>query len=327
MHGKRTTLLRAYWLDIRHLEFSGGGVDAVSQLGCVDYLLNTVGILRAGQLTSVSGSSAGAFIAATLALSNFDVPAIALEISSMDLPELSFEVLTSIGRKTRALVSKRDGQRTLRRIIASLCGNENIRLGDLPKFSPVKIEIRSHDLISGRGVILDHETEPRMLLVDALWASMAVPCAMEAVAWGKMYLVDGGISSNFDVRPRAGQAYNHTHGFRVLRRPGLTRGGLSYILKRLQARQNPGVAEAALENIVVAAGCLLDASSTDSSDRSLNVTELPSHSSLIGGMRKACDEGIRIETLLRRGREAQQVWGARYFASAAVLALGLHESQ
>lgn len=176
---------------IETLVLSGGGMKGVASLGAV-VALRRAGSLR--HLTTVVGTSAGALVAAALALDRASpklLDALASRDSAVvpddvDLPGL----LTTFGL---------DSGRRLDGWIRELLGGRAYTFAEVRRLHGVRLVVCATDLTARRAAYFGPDSTPDMDVALALRMSCSVPLYFSAVRHeGRLY-VDGAVADNFPL--------------------------------------------------------------------------------------------------------------------------------
>lgn len=183
---------------VEYLELSGGGKNAVRQLGCLQRLYYFHPTFFQ-QLRGISGTSAGAMIGALLIMTKFDICLSCEEILTLPLEKYglapTFERMHSFlfrgGLNTVASMAPVLLDPLLRRY----CDDVDITLGDFCKKFNIDFRPRAVDVVTGEVVTLPSDMPLRL----ALWAAGAVPFVNEPIAWRSSLFVDGGLVLNFTL--------------------------------------------------------------------------------------------------------------------------------
>lgn len=177
-----------------YVVFAGGGPRALhAYMGIVDALEDHCGDWRA-RVRGVAGTSAGALAALAVLLS---------------VPRASRHVMTE---KSSDLMAHRpnvgsfltqyamDDGATVRAIIAEMLSigglSQTSTLGDMARLLRVRFVCVAACARTGRSVHLSSDTFPEMRVVDAVYASCAVPFVFSPLAYKDFLFIDGGVLEN-----------------------------------------------------------------------------------------------------------------------------------
>jgi hypothetical protein len=196
---------------IETLVVSGGGMRGIASLGAA-VALRRAGVLK--HVTTLVGTSAGALVAAALALDRAGVTLL------HDLSKTTYSPDIDLARLLGSYGI--DSGRHLDRWIAELMGGQRYTFRDVRALFGVDLVVCVTNVTERRAEYLGPATAPDMDVGLALRMSCSIPLYFSAVTHGGCVYVDGAVSDNFPVEWAAEQYGGDTLvgiGFRPRRAP------------------------------------------------------------------------------------------------------------
>lgn len=191
--------------DIDTLVLCGGGVYGVSYLGVLESLYREKGLdtlTRGHHITTICGVSVGALLGLFLACgfrSFEDIHALLDELMRSSLAVLDpFQIAKSWG-----LNNGRRMRQFVRACVDRRVGVQVRTFGELRAATGVSLHLHATDLRTCTPYCFSPDRTPDADVVEAVYASMAVPMFFAPSKAFKTVLVDGGLLSNVPVVPEA----------------------------------------------------------------------------------------------------------------------------
>jgi hypothetical protein len=203
--------LNTYWGTIKYLEIGGGGSASIGTLGALKRLVEQNPNALKG-IKGISGCSAGATVALVLVLNNLNVTS-----SIIDIHSINWGAYESSGWRAvlyeQGRCNARVGQRMLEPLLKRRGCTIKLTMGELWARSNIWLRIRAVNLKNGQVTYFDHLSAPNMYVLDAIWATAAIPWAHQPLKSGGNVYVDGGLRKNYCRK--AFSSPLQTHGFSV----------------------------------------------------------------------------------------------------------------
>lgn len=217
---------------IKNLVFEGAGIRGIAYCGAIIELESAN---RMQHIENVSGTSAGAIVALTIALgySGKEIQDIISNTNFKKFNDGRYMFAGGINRTNKYFGWYRGYQfeNWLEKIIARKTGNADITFEELNKKGFKNLYVTGTCLNMQQLIIFSHETYPKMKIKDAVRISMSIPLYFEAVfidKEGKVIhhprqkenldvMVDGGFIGNFPIFifDTSSKKNIHTLGFRI----------------------------------------------------------------------------------------------------------------
>lgn len=184
---------------IEHLILSGGGHNIITICGALTYLKKE-NYIDFNNLLSIDATSAGSLLAFALLIG---IDSDELENYMINRPwEKVFDITPDIIFKTfnsKGLFDRKIFEDILEPIVNS-CGVEmSITLKELYERTRTDFYIYSTELNTLELVTLSHNTNPDMLVIDAIYMSCAIPPLFKPVVYENNCYLDGGIFANYPL--------------------------------------------------------------------------------------------------------------------------------
>jgi predicted acylesterase/phospholipase RssA len=238
--------LKAKCAPIKYLVFSGGGTKVTAALGfLIECREREVPWSFATQTEGIAGTSAGAFLAALLIMTKFDMHRTLEAITALQhIHILDVNKLVNLFSPQLALV----GMDTTLPLILDpwldrYCQHQkHVTLLQFYQQFHVWLRISTVDFLTQQPVVLDHLSDPDLPLREAIWASMALPWIAQPLVQHGRFLVDGGLLCNFDMHAFGLMNEPYTFGINI-------DSGYTYILDTLRGLLVQGTAPLATPSI------------------------------------------------------------------------------
>ena len=185
---------------IKHLIFSGGGVYGLSVFGALNHLYENK-LWDINNIESIYGTSIGAIIGVVIALKyewsilqNYLVNRPWDKIFKFDM----YSVINSFQKKGLFDISE------FEEIFKPLFGGHDIQLNvtmqEFFEITKIEIHIITTDLNTFESVDISYKTHPEWRVIDAVYASAALPILFSPLQKDSKYYIDGGILCNYPVK-------------------------------------------------------------------------------------------------------------------------------
>lgn len=311
---------RLYWDNVEYLNFGGGGINALAELGCLNYITSLI-LPRGfkGQIKGVCGTSAGSAVAALWVMCDYDTEEVAQLASKLECWELYNPQSASFAplRQSNAMVSKKSGQVHLKNVIKSKTGNGDITLSEFSAVYGVEFKAEVHNLITGCNMLLSSADHPELPLSDALWASMAIPWLHEPLITKELYLVDGGVGTKI-----AAPFKGCTHSFHISAgTTPLISVARKVISMHAKGKINPedNWGSMVCLNLCLGVACISSVSTFRPSN-ALCTTAIKMPLSFDQSLVRAVRGNAGVQEIIYQGWLAQQVWSAYFMVYLFIVA-------
>jgi predicted acylesterase/phospholipase RssA len=184
---------------IRHIVLSGGGVLGISAYGALKYLHNN-GIWNIQDIESIYGTSVGAIISVVIALKYKweDTDDYVIKRPwDQAFPMSVTKILDSYQKK--GIFEMNEFEEFLKPLICAQDLSINITMKEFYEWSNIDIHIITTDLDELSVVDISYKTHPEWRLMDAVYASAALPILFSPLYHGEKYYSDGGILCNYPI--------------------------------------------------------------------------------------------------------------------------------
>lgn len=188
-------------MTINHIVLGGGGLEAIIfHLGAL-HKCSCSGSLKHANITSISGSSAGAVVAVMLAL-NYSWTDLKRYMIDRPWEDCLAKPLVDRVRRMSPIDCKHFVKQVLGKLFEGKSISLDITTADFFLHTNIQVNIVSTELATEDGlkkVVFNHRTRPSMPLLDAVACSCSVPFVFYPVVHGEEVFVDGGIADNFPL--------------------------------------------------------------------------------------------------------------------------------
>lgn len=184
---------------IKHLVISGGGLNGFCYYGVLrDSNIN--GVWDINDIQSIYGCSIGSILAAIIALrydwadvDNYILKRPWEQVFESDI----FSMLNSISDK--GIYNIRQIEAVMAPLLLGKDLSSDITLYEFYESTKIEIHIFTTDIHSFKSVDLSYKTHPEWRLVDAIYASSAIPIVFAPHTDGITYYYDGAFFSNYPL--------------------------------------------------------------------------------------------------------------------------------
>lgn len=187
-------------MPIRHLVIAGGGLTGLSYYGALRES-NLRGEWSLNNIRTIYGCSFGAFLSVLVALDyNWDYIDDYLikrpwqNVFKYDIYSL-FESITNKGFFTISTF-----ETVMTPLLLGKCMEPNITLDEFYRDTQIEIHIFTTDVHTFQEIDLSYKTHPEWRIVDAIYASCAIPIIFAPLKQGDSYYYDGAFFSNYPVK-------------------------------------------------------------------------------------------------------------------------------
>lgn len=184
---------------IRHIVLSGGGVLGISAYGALKHLHNN-GIWNIQDIESIYGTSVGAIISVVIALKYKweDTDDYVIKRPwDQAFPMSVTKILDSYQKK--GIFEMNEFEEFLKPLICAQDLSINITMKEFYEWSKIDIHTITTDLDELSVVDISYKTHPEWRLIDAVYASAALPILFSPLYHGEKYYSDGGILCNYPI--------------------------------------------------------------------------------------------------------------------------------
>ncbi|KAK4536467.1 hypothetical protein CDCA_CDCA08G2492 [Cyanidium caldarium] len=187
---------------IRAMAFSGGGVLGTAYVGAL-LVLEEHG-LDYGRIRRFAGASAGAIMAATLAV-GFRAAECMEQLQKLDFEDLIAPDLAALTHG-RGVSSGRRLERWMGQVLKTHTGDADITLGDVLQRYGKELIIVATELDTGRERKFNPHTDPQLPVKTAVRMSAGIPVVFDVYSYQGHQYADGGLVNNWpvDCLPRDG---------------------------------------------------------------------------------------------------------------------------
>lgn len=195
---KKLTTVRL--MDIKHIVLSGGSYNGIQLVGA---------LFQAGEkfidfskIKTVYGTSAGSIVL-TMWLLQIDKKDVYEYI--IDRPwDKSFifesNMLSNLITK-KGMCDENIINEILTPLLKSKYLNENITLEEFYKFTNIEFHIIATEINAMEAIDFSYKTHPTLSLLDAIYMSSSIPCIFQPKYFNGSYVIDGGLSLHFPIKP------------------------------------------------------------------------------------------------------------------------------
>ena len=173
---------------VKHLVISGGGIFGLAALGALS-CLHEMEVWDIANIESMYGTSVGGIVAVVLSL-GFDFTTIREYVVNQrydDIFHLNLvDMLQTIGGQ-QGLFQREAIAKLMAPLFAAKSVDLNITLREFYELTRVDMHLFSVELFGFRLVDISHATHPHWLVLDAIYASSAVP-----IVFSPLFVGDGG---------------------------------------------------------------------------------------------------------------------------------------
>jgi len=184
---------------IRHIVLSGGGVLGVSAYGALKHLHKN-GIWNIDDIETIYGTSVGALIGVLIALKYKweDIDDYIIKRPwNQAFPMSVSKILDSY--KKKGIFEMKEFEEFLKPLICAQDLSININMKDFYEWSNIDLHIITTDLNELTVVDISYKTHPEWRLMDAVYASAALPILFSPLYHAEKYYSDGGVVCNYPV--------------------------------------------------------------------------------------------------------------------------------
>lgn len=184
---------------IRHIVLSGGGVLGISAYGALKHLHNN-GIWNIQDIETIYGTSVGAIVGVVIALKYKweDTDDYVIKRPwDQAFPVSVSNILDSYQKK--GIFEMKEFQEFLKPLICAQDLSINITMKEFYEWSKIDMHIITTDLDELTVVDISYKTHPEWRLIDAVYASAALPILFSPLYHEEKYYSDGGILCNYPI--------------------------------------------------------------------------------------------------------------------------------
>jgi predicted acylesterase/phospholipase RssA len=186
--------------NIKHLVFAGGGPTGFSGYGAMKYLLNE-NHLKMEQIETIYATSIGCAVAFSLCLEyEFSI----IEKYLLERPydaifPFSMNNLIQLYNE-KGLYGTETAYKMFTPLLEGKGLSKDITLEEFYDHFKIDIHFMTFDLNSDKTYDISYTNEPKMKIIDALYATGAIPTIMKPYFLRDMCLIDGGIRCNYPLK-------------------------------------------------------------------------------------------------------------------------------
>lgn len=186
-------------MTIKHIVLPGGGPNLLYLYGAIKYLSQN-NFWKLENIISFYGTSAGALISTIISLGidwkeldNYLINRPWSKITNMN-PETFFNAFSEKG-----IIDKTFFIKLFKPLLGVKDININITLQDFFNFNKINLNLYSTELNEFKPVCFSHKSHPKMLLIDAIYCSCALPPIFKPYINGTNCFFDGGVFNNYPL--------------------------------------------------------------------------------------------------------------------------------
>jgi predicted acylesterase/phospholipase RssA len=186
---------------IEHLVFSGGAIVGFTYLGMLKYLTFHKEI-DMSKMKSFRGTSIGCIIATLLAMkySCTDIEDYAVNLNWLTMFDFNISTLIEALR-VGGVFNKTTIIKLIKPFFLGKDFSIDITLQELYEYNPVDLYLYSTNLTDFTLTEFSHKTHPSMTVIDALYASCAIPVVFCPLQYENKVYIDGAIFLNYPLQP------------------------------------------------------------------------------------------------------------------------------
>jgi len=186
---------------IEHLVFSGGAIVGFTYLGMLKYLTFHKEI-DMSKMKSFRGTSIGGIIATLLAMkySCTDIEEYAVNLNWLSIFDFNISTLIDALR-VGGVFNKTTVIKLIKPFFLGKDFSIDITLQELYEYNPVDLYLYSTNLTDFTLTEFSHKTHPSMTVMDALYASCAIPVVFCPLQYENKVYIDGAIFLNYPLQP------------------------------------------------------------------------------------------------------------------------------
>jgi hypothetical protein len=184
---------------IRHIVLAGGGVLGISAYGALKHLHNN-GIWNIHDIESIYATSVGAIVGVVIALKYKweDTDDYVIKRPwNQAFPMSVTKILDSY--KKKGIFEMKEFEEFLKPLICAQDLSINITMKEFYEWSKIDMHIIATDLDELSVVDISYETHPEWRLMDAVYASAALPILFSPLYHEDKYYSDGGTLCNYPI--------------------------------------------------------------------------------------------------------------------------------
>jgi predicted acylesterase/phospholipase RssA len=186
-------------MQIKHLVISGGGPTMFQSLGAIQYLEQT-GFINLKNITSIYGTSAGAFVSVFISL-KFDWETLNEYVIKRPwhkvFPIKANTILDSYTK--RGLFDNSVIIKCFKPLFDAKDISMEITMKQFFEYSGIEIHMFSFELNSFEGIDISYKTHPDLPLIKALHMTSSFPVFLSPVLIENKCYIDGGIICNYPL--------------------------------------------------------------------------------------------------------------------------------
>lgn len=186
-------------MTIRHLVFSSGGYKGLYIMGAFKHLLDN-NVINVDEIKNIWGTSIGSVMGAIICLKpDFnDIVEFILKKPWQKELDLSIEtILETIGKK--GFFGKKIMKNFFEHILRNNGLSKTITLKELYEYSNIKLNILVTNLTNFKLEIFNHETNPDLNLIDALYMSCTIPFVFQPCFKEECCYMDGAMINAYPM--------------------------------------------------------------------------------------------------------------------------------
>ena len=197
---------------LKYLALGPGGTGYFALLGVLQHLADK------GKLTNIkeiAGASAGSIAAMLYILFKGNTKEMFNESMSSNISQSSKPKLSSF-IKNYGFIPTQEVTNELEKLIKiKLKDYNNLTFAELFKYNPVKLHIASFSLSESKTRYFSVDTDPDMIVTDAICASIAVPFLFASVNIQDSIYIDGGMEESVPMLPFLHQKQEEVMGVKL----------------------------------------------------------------------------------------------------------------